>query len=550
MLQAIRAMGRSENGITARVAVTADEIEAAKRDGVLAIVPAVENGFAMGTDLSRLARFRALGARYMTLTHNGHNALADSCNPRTDLGDAPAEHGGLSPLGRAAIAELNRLGMLVDVAHVSRDTMLQAAALSRTPVVSTHSCVRALCDNPRNMDDAQLDALRDVGGVIQITAVAAFLKQDAKPDAVTVADFADHVDYAVRRIGIEHVGISSDFDGGGGFTGWRDASESANITAELLRRGYDRQEIAALVGRQFPARAADRRGKGGMMRTVRLPDGTEVPALGQGTWHMGERGGAAKAEVAALKLGIELGMTLIDTAEMYGNGGAEEVVAEASQGKRDKLFIVSKVYPHNASRDGVPAACERSLKRLRTDRIDLYLLHWRGSHPLAETVEAFEKLRADGQDPLLGRVELRRARHAGSGAAAGRRALRQQPGAVPRRQPRHRVRPAAVVRRAQDPADGVFAGGAGRPAAAIEGAGGGGEAAQCDAGADRDRLDHAARQRDLHPEGERSGACAGERRGRRDRADRRGPRGNRRRASAAGAQAVARHFVGLLSFMA
>jgi diketogulonate reductase-like aldo/keto reductase len=134
-----------------------------------------------------------------------------------------------------------------------------------------------------------------------------------------------------------------------------------------------------------------------VMRTVRLPDGTEVPALGQGTWHMGERAGSAKAEVAALKLGIELGMMLIDTAEMYGNGAAEELVAEASHGQRDKLFIVSKVYPHNASRSGVPAACERSLKRLRTDRIDLYLLHWRGSHPLAETVEAFSKLRDEGK---------------------------------------------------------------------------------------------------------------------------------------------------------
>ena len=134
-----------------------------------------------------------------------------------------------------------------------------------------------------------------------------------------------------------------------------------------------------------------------MMRTVRLPDGTEVPALGQGTWHMGERSGAAKDEAAAIRLGIELGMTLIDTAEMYGNGGAEEVIAEAIAGQRDKLFIVSKVYPHNASKTGVPAACERSLKRLRTDRIDLYLLHWRGSHPLQETVDALEKLRAEGK---------------------------------------------------------------------------------------------------------------------------------------------------------
>jgi diketogulonate reductase-like aldo/keto reductase len=128
-----------------------------------------------------------------------------------------------------------------------------------------------------------------------------------------------------------------------------------------------------------------------------FPDGTTVPALGQGTWHMGERGSAAKAEVAALRLGIDLGMTLIDTAEMYGNGGAEEVVAQAIAGQRDRIFLVSKVYPHNASRTGVPAACERSLKRLNTDRIDLYLLHWRGSHPLAETVAAFEKLKHEGK---------------------------------------------------------------------------------------------------------------------------------------------------------
>jgi diketogulonate reductase-like aldo/keto reductase len=138
-----------------------------------------------------------------------------------------------------------------------------------------------------------------------------------------------------------------------------------------------------------------------MTRTVALPDGTPdgktVPVLGQGTWHMGERGGAAKDEAAALRLGIDLGMTLIDTAEMYGDGGAEQVVAQAIAGQRDKIFLVSKVYPHNASRSGVPAACDRSLKRLNTDRIDLYLLHWRGSHPLAETVGAFEKLKEAGK---------------------------------------------------------------------------------------------------------------------------------------------------------
>jgi diketogulonate reductase-like aldo/keto reductase len=133
------------------------------------------------------------------------------------------------------------------------------------------------------------------------------------------------------------------------------------------------------------------------MRTVTLKSGDKVPVLGLGTWRMGERKGERAAEVAAIRLGLELGITLIDTAEMYGDGGAEEAIAEAIAGRRDGLFVVSKVYPHNASRAGTVAACERSLKRLKTDRLDLYLLHWRGSVPLAETVEAFEKLRQAGK---------------------------------------------------------------------------------------------------------------------------------------------------------
>lgn len=130
---------------------------------------------------------------------------------------------------------------------------------------------------------------------------------------------------------------------------------------------------------------------------IRLPDGTEVSALGQGTWHMGERGSDRKAEAAALRLGVSLGMTLIDTAEMYAEGGAEEVVGQAIAGIREEVFLVSKVYPHNASRRGVPAACERSLKRMVVEVIDLYLLHWRGSVPLGETVEAFERLKQQGK---------------------------------------------------------------------------------------------------------------------------------------------------------
>lgn len=133
------------------------------------------------------------------------------------------------------------------------------------------------------------------------------------------------------------------------------------------------------------------------MRTVTLPGGETVPALGQGTWFMGERSDRRRAEVAALRHGLDLGMTLIDTAEMYAEGGAEEVVGEAIAGRRDAVFLVSKVYPHNASRRGVAAACARSLQRLGTDRIDLYLLHWRGNYPLAETVEGFERLKEAGQ---------------------------------------------------------------------------------------------------------------------------------------------------------
>ncbi len=133
------------------------------------------------------------------------------------------------------------------------------------------------------------------------------------------------------------------------------------------------------------------------MRTVALPGGEVVPALGQGTWYMGERRGDAAREADALRLGVDLGMTLIDTAEMYANGGAEQIVAEAINGIREQVFLVSKVLPQNASRSGVPAACERSLRRLRTDRIDLYLLHWRGGYPLAETVAAFEALKAAGK---------------------------------------------------------------------------------------------------------------------------------------------------------
>ncbi|WP_428374933.1 dipeptidase [Lichenicoccus sp.] len=269
MLDAIAAMGASRGGIAARLCTSSAQIQAAFAAGVIAIVPAVENGHAIGADLGMLAQLRAKGARYMTMTHNGHNALADSAVPRRDLGDGETLHGGLSPFGREAITEMNRLGMLVDVSHLSRQSMLQAAMHSTTPVVATHSCVRALCDHPRNLDDTQLDALRDTEGLIQITAMPSFLRP--KPDSApasgktqaagkhqasakqqaSIGDFVDHLDYVVQRIGVAHAGISSDFDGGGAVAGWSNAGESEAVTAELVRRGYGHAEIAAFWGGNF-----------------------------------------------------------------------------------------------------------------------------------------------------------------------------------------------------------------------------------------------------------------------------------------------------------
>ncbi len=251
MLDAINGCGRTQNGITVRIATTAAEIEAAQQDNVLAVIPVVENGYAIGEDLGVLQAFRAKGVRYMTLTHNGHNDLCDSSNPRTDLNDAETLHDGLSELGRACVQEMNRLGMLIDISHVSKQAALQAAMLSRVPVIATHSCVKTLCDVRRNLDDQTLDALRDCEGMVSLTAVPSFVRPGGRVEGVTVSDFADHVDYVVKRIGLAHAGIGSDFDGGGGVTGWRNAAEGANLTAELVRRGYGPAELTQLWGGNF-----------------------------------------------------------------------------------------------------------------------------------------------------------------------------------------------------------------------------------------------------------------------------------------------------------
>ena len=268
------------------LAYTPDDVERIHAEGKLVAAIGIENGYVIGRDLSLLQRYHDLGARYVTLAHNGHNDIADSAQPRPDLGDEESEHDGISEFGAQAIAEMNRLGIMVDLSHVSRAAALDAIRLSRAPVIASHSNALAVTNHPRNMDDETLLALRDNGGVMQATALSFFVKeyptelqeattailgeygiatmrgwftltdeQRAEASArleeigyADVGDFIDHVDYAVNLIGIDHVGLSSDFDGGGGVVGWWDASETANVTLELIRRGYSQEDIEKLWG--------------------------------------------------------------------------------------------------------------------------------------------------------------------------------------------------------------------------------------------------------------------------------------------------------------
>jgi membrane dipeptidase len=262
----------------------------------------VENGYPLGEDLSRVKEFYGRGARYLSLAHNGHNQFADS---HTGEREGWKWHG-VSPLGKQVIEEMNRYGIMVDVSHASKESMMQTAALSKAPIIASHSAARALCDVSRNLDDEQLLTLKNTGGVIQIVAYGGFIKttqadsaerkaalatarkeydlpdpasitQRARAHAAlknlsfdqraryeeklaeideqlpgdppaTVKDLVDHIDYAVKLIGIDHVGIASDFDGGGGLAGWNDSSETFNVTSELVHRGYTEEQIEKLWG--------------------------------------------------------------------------------------------------------------------------------------------------------------------------------------------------------------------------------------------------------------------------------------------------------------
>jgi membrane dipeptidase len=285
------------------LALTSDDVRRIDAAGKKVAMIGIENAYPVGLDLDNIRKFESLGGRYMSLAHNGHSQFSDS-----HTGEASGEwlHGGISDLGRDAIDEMNKWGIIVDISHPSRDAVLQTIAHSKAPVIASHSSARAVDDVSRNLDDEQLALLKENGGVIQTVAFRSYVdstKSAARREAiqelragaatglgielldragvraldeeqraaydesmttlqeaiqdrmaavdeaappVDVADFVDHIDYLVERIGPAHVGISSDFDGGGGVEGWNDASETFNVTLELVRRGYSEDEIGRL----------------------------------------------------------------------------------------------------------------------------------------------------------------------------------------------------------------------------------------------------------------------------------------------------------------
>lgn len=288
------------------LALTSDDVKRIHASGKKVAMIGVENGFPIGLDIKNVEKFYNLGARYMSLAHNGHSQLSDS---HTGEADGVWLNNGLSDLGKEVIGEMNRLGMMIDVSHPSKEAIKQMIALSKTPIIASHSAARALSNESRNLDDEQLQWLKQNGGVVQVVALDDYLninkmntrnkkiiniqkqvadslgvkwyaskeevmalkpqeqneffgyykkvldlanakanKIEGFPPNVNVADLVDHIDYIVEKIGIEHVGISSDFDGGGGIEGWNDASETFNVTLELVKRGYTEEEIDLIWG--------------------------------------------------------------------------------------------------------------------------------------------------------------------------------------------------------------------------------------------------------------------------------------------------------------
>ena len=222
-------------------AKSADDILRLKSQGKKAILRGIENGYAIGKNIGLLEYFKNRGVVYMTLCHNGDNDICDSARGN-------GEHGGLSPFGREVVEQMNRLGMLVDMSHASEKSFYDALELSKVPIVCSHSSARALCDHPRNLTDDQMRALAKRDGVAQTTVYAGFLRKEGE---ATIIDAIEHLCHAAKIMGVEHVGLGTDFDGDGGVPGLADASEIINFTRHLLRRQFSEQDIRLIMGGNF-----------------------------------------------------------------------------------------------------------------------------------------------------------------------------------------------------------------------------------------------------------------------------------------------------------
>ena len=227
------------------LALSSEDVKKIHQKGKRIAMIGVENGYPIGLDIKNVEKFYNMGARYMSLAHNGHSQLSDS---NTGEKDGVYLHNGLSKFGVDVIREMNRLGIMIDISHPSKEAIRQMITLSKAPVIASHSSARSLCDHSRNLDDEQLGWIKNNGGVVQTVAFKSYLNSEKVKNniSVNVSDFVNHIDYLVKTIGINHVGISSDFDGGGGIEGWNDASETFNITLELVRRNYSEVEIEKL----------------------------------------------------------------------------------------------------------------------------------------------------------------------------------------------------------------------------------------------------------------------------------------------------------------
>ena len=275
------------------IAKSPEEVYQAKKNNKLFAAIGIENGFIIGENIELLEYFYNLGARYMTLSHIGHNQISDSSIPKKSLENDKEMHGGLSKFGEKVILKMNELGMMIDISHISDKSALQAIELSNSPVIASHSGVRSIADHPRNIPDNIIKKLAKKGGVIQVVAFSSYVKVDQKRSKAmkslrdkvikmtgdnffiaekhlklteykkgieqinekfpkpNIDSFIDHIDYIVNLVGIDYVGISSDFGGGGGIRGWSDASQTNNITNALIRRGYSNKDIKKIWAENF-----------------------------------------------------------------------------------------------------------------------------------------------------------------------------------------------------------------------------------------------------------------------------------------------------------